>query len=89
MAEHEWVSDRLHDILGLSDKHLVEFLIKAARKAKSSNDILRDLKKRGGLVLDDKMTSFILQLWKFCSPFGQRSSEAAPKVRQATNMNAL
>uniref|UniRef100_A0A671VR94 Pre-mRNA-splicing factor ATP-dependent RNA helicase DHX16 n=1 Tax=Sparus aurata TaxID=8175 RepID=A0A671VR94_SPAAU len=35
----QWVNDRLHDILGLSDRYVSQFMIGTARKASSSQDL--------------------------------------------------
>ena len=40
----DWVSDSLHDILGLSDTYTAEFLVGLAKKCSSSEAFLKKLK---------------------------------------------
>ena len=58
-----WVSDRLHDILGISDKHITQFLIALAKKATSAADYIEKLQDTGTVDIDAQMTSFAQELW--------------------------
>lgn len=56
-----WVSDKLHDVLGFSDKHTVDFLIGLARKSTSPESLVQRISE--GLNVDNKMASFAAELW--------------------------
>ena len=56
-----WVSDKLHDVLGFSDKHTVEYLIGLARTSTSPESLVQRVAE--GLNVDDKMASFASELW--------------------------
>ena len=58
-----WVSDRLHDILGLSDRYTSEFLVSLAKKSSSLETFLRKLKDTGAITINDKVSSFASELW--------------------------
>ena len=64
-----WVGDKLHDILGISDKHIAQYLIGLAGKASSSDDFVRRLKDTGTVDVDANMVNFCNELWnKVSSP---------------------
>lgn len=63
MELNNWVSDKLHDILGFSDKHTVEYLLSLSKSTKSS-DIFRE-KLQGFLGSGDgNILSFANDLWQ-------------------------
>ncbi|KAK3746392.1 hypothetical protein QZH41_018203 [Actinostola sp. cb2023] len=56
-----WVSERLHDVLGFSDKHTAEYLISLAKSSTSSGSMLQKISENlGG---DEKMLGFAGELW--------------------------
>ena len=59
----DWVSDSLHDILGLSDTYTAEFLVGLAKKRSSSEAFLKKLKDTGAVTMNDRMSSFASELW--------------------------
>ena len=59
----DWVSDRLHEILGLSDTYTAEFLIGTAKKCSSKEGFLKKLKETGTLSMTDSIVSFASELW--------------------------
>ena len=59
----EWVSDRLHELLGLSDRYTAEFLVGLARKAPSPESYLQQLESTGAITVNDDVRSFAGQLW--------------------------
>ena len=88
----QWVSDQLHDILGLSDRITSEFLVTLAKKASSGDAFLRKLKDTKTLKIDDKISSFALDLWakvphqKAVNPYlASREKEKAAIVEQQKN----
>ncbi len=58
-----WVSDKLHDILGLSDKYTAEFLVGTAKKSSSEEAFLRKLKETGVIEVNSDVSSFARELW--------------------------
>ena len=56
-----WVSDKLHDVLGFSDKYTVDYLIGLARNSISPESLVQRVSE--GLNVDDKMASFAAELW--------------------------
>lgn len=56
-----WVSDRLHDVLGFSDKYTTEYLIGIARNSASPESMVQRVSE--GLNVDSKMASFVAELW--------------------------
>ena len=56
-----WVSDKLHDVLGFSDKYTVEYLIGLAKNSASPGSLVQRVSE--GLNVDNKMASFAAELW--------------------------
>ena len=56
-----WVSDKLHDVLGFSDKYTVEYLIGLAKTSTNPESLVQRVSE--GLNVDDKVASFALELW--------------------------
>ena len=59
----EWVSDQLHELLGLSDRYTAEYFVGLARKAASPESYLQQLTKTGAITVNDAVSSFAGQLW--------------------------
>uniref|UniRef100_A0A1A8LNM9 Pre-mRNA-splicing factor ATP-dependent RNA helicase DHX16 n=2 Tax=Nothobranchius TaxID=28779 RepID=A0A1A8LNM9_9TELE len=60
----QWVNDRLHDILGLSDRYVPQFMIGLARKASSSEDFVSRLEQTGTIDIDQSVTAFAKELYE-------------------------
>ncbi|KAK3088261.1 hypothetical protein FSP39_016720 [Pinctada imbricata] len=58
-----WVNDKLHDILGISDKYIGQFLIGLAGKSSSPSDYVEKLRDTGTVDIDTKMVNFAHELW--------------------------
>lgn len=56
-----WVSDKLHDVLGFSDKNTAEYLIGLARNSTSPESLVQRVSE--GFDVDKKMASFTAELW--------------------------
>lgn len=64
MADLEqWVNDRLHDILGLSDKYVSLFMIGTARKAFNPEDFVARLEQTGTIDIDQNVIAFAQELF--------------------------
>ena len=59
-----WVSDSLHDVLGLSDRHTAEFLISLAKKSSSEDAFVKKLRDTGAITVNEKVSSFVAELWR-------------------------
>lgn len=59
----QWVSDKLHELLGLSDKHTAEFLVGLAKSSHSCNQFVQKLEKTGAITISPAVTSFASELW--------------------------
>lgn len=59
----QWVSDRLHDILGLSDRYVSQFMIGTARKALSAQDFVARLEQTGTIDINQSVTAFAEELF--------------------------
>lgn len=57
------MSDRLHDILGLSDRYVSQFMIGLARKSSSGDDFVSRLQQTGTIDIDQSVTSFAHELY--------------------------
>lgn len=58
-----WVRDQLHEILGMSDRHVAQFLVGTAQRSSSSVDFLSRLTSTGAIDVTDKVRSFAEELW--------------------------
>ena len=58
-----WVNDKLHDILGISDKYIAQYLIGLAQKARDPEEYVQKLRDTGTVDIDDEMVTFSSELW--------------------------
>ncbi|KAM9723759.1 pre-mRNA-splicing factor ATP-dependent RNA helicase DHX16 [Menidia menidia] len=63
-ALEQWVSDRLHDILGLSDRYVSQFMVGVARKASSADDFVSRLEQTGTIDIDQSVEAFARELFQ-------------------------
>ena len=63
MSLESWVEDRLHTLLGMSDKTTVQYLIGLSRKASNSEQLVNNLTQSGAVTMDDGMNLFVRELW--------------------------
>ena len=84
----QWVSDQLHQILGLSDKYIAQFLVGLAKKANSVTDFYSRLEETGTIKLNDDVRRFASELWskvphkKILEKPGRAKERAAVKEQQ-------
>lgn len=60
----QWVNDRLHDILGLSDRYVSQFMIGMARKASNAEDFVTRLEQTGTIDIDQTVAAFAKELFE-------------------------
>lgn len=58
-----YVGDRLHDLLGISDRYVVEYLIGLAGKSVSAASFIQQLRDTDTVTVDDSMVAFAQELW--------------------------
>ncbi|XP_034467437.1 pre-mRNA-splicing factor ATP-dependent RNA helicase DHX16 isoform X2 [Hippoglossus hippoglossus] len=59
----QWVNDRLHDILGLSDRYVAQFMIGTARKAMNAEDFVTRLEQTGTIDINPSVIAFATELF--------------------------
>ncbi|XP_078391996.1 pre-mRNA-splicing factor ATP-dependent RNA helicase DHX16 [Cetorhinus maximus] len=59
----KWVNDQLHQLLGLSDKYVAQFLIGTAQRSSSVPDFIRRLEETGTIDITQKVQLFASELW--------------------------
>ncbi|XP_078073607.1 pre-mRNA-splicing factor ATP-dependent RNA helicase DHX16-like [Mustelus asterias] len=59
----KWVNDQLHQLLGLSDKYVAQFLIGTARRSSSAPDFIRRLEETGTIDITQEVRQFSSELW--------------------------
>ena len=62
-AIERWVGDQLHDLLGISDKYIAQYLIGLAGKATSSANYVQILRNTDTVDVDEHMANFAAELW--------------------------
>ena len=63
MSVVEWVSDQLHDLLGLSDRLTSEFLVGLARKSRSAEIFIQQIEDTGTISMNNEVRTFASELW--------------------------
>ena len=73
-----WVSDQLHELVGISDRSIAEFILGLCQQSKSSDDFLEKIKDTGAIDVNEKVAGFASEL------FGRipREMTAGEKRRQ-------
>lgn len=59
-----WVSDRLHEIIGLSDRQVAEYITELARKSVSLKELTRKLQSTGTINMTKSVEEFADELWR-------------------------
>ncbi|XP_072331461.1 pre-mRNA-splicing factor ATP-dependent RNA helicase DHX16 [Scyliorhinus torazame] len=59
----KWVNDQLHQLLGLSDKYVAQFLIGTAQRSTSVPDFIRRLEETGTIDITQEVRLFANELW--------------------------
>jgi len=84
----QWVSDQLHQILGLSDKYVAQYLVGLAKKATSVPELYSRLENTGTIKVNDEVRQFAAELWdkvphkKVAEKPGRAKERAAVKEQQ-------
>lgn len=59
-----WVSDKLHDILGMSDRTMAEYFVALAKKSSSADGLIDKIKDTGTIEVDSNVISFARELFE-------------------------
>uniref|UniRef100_UPI00398F3224 pre-mRNA-splicing factor ATP-dependent RNA helicase DHX16-like n=1 Tax=Pristiophorus japonicus TaxID=55135 RepID=UPI00398F3224 len=59
----KWVNDQLHQLLGLSDKYVAQFLIGTAQRSNSAPDFIQRLENTGTIDITQSVRLFANELW--------------------------
>ncbi|XP_076006672.1 pre-mRNA-splicing factor ATP-dependent RNA helicase DHX16 [Genypterus blacodes] len=59
----QWVNDRLHDILGLSDRYVAQFMIGTARRSSCPEDFVTRLEQTGTIDINQPVVAFAHELF--------------------------
>ncbi len=78
-----WVSDKLHDLLGLSDKLTAEFLVGLAKKSNSPVTFVQKLRDKGALEVNQAVERFAHELWNKLPRTNSSEKPARVLERQA------
>lgn len=57
------MNDQLHDILGLSDKYVAQFMIGLARRSSGPQDFVSRLRETGTIDIDQRVVAFAEELY--------------------------
>ena len=52
---NSWVSDKLHELVGISDRSIAEFMVGLCKKSKSPSEFLEKIRDTGTIDVDDKV----------------------------------
>ncbi|RUS74189.1 hypothetical protein EGW08_018057 [Elysia chlorotica] len=62
-ATETWVNDKLHDILGISDKYIGQFFMGLASKSGSPAELVQRIEDTGTVDVDERLTAFAHELF--------------------------
>ncbi|XP_008322252.1 pre-mRNA-splicing factor ATP-dependent RNA helicase DHX16 [Cynoglossus semilaevis] len=83
----QWVNDRLHDILGLSDRYVSQFMIGTARKAQSAEDFVSRIQQTGTIDINPSVIVFAQDLFNKIPRKLVVEKESRVAERQAIEMD--
>ena len=58
-----WVSDQLHEIVGISDRSIAEFILGLCQQSKSPEDFLDKIRETGAIDVTEKVAGFAAELY--------------------------
>ncbi|XP_068210643.1 pre-mRNA-splicing factor ATP-dependent RNA helicase DHX16 [Palaemon carinicauda] len=77
-----WINHRLHDVLGMSDSTVAEYLLRLAQKLPSKKHVVLEL--QNDIKVDSDVESFIGELWDKVRGGGSISSSAPTQSAQSS-----
>ncbi|CAH1784821.1 unnamed protein product [Owenia fusiformis] len=79
----QWVGDKLHDILGISDKYIAQYLVGLAKQSKSGDGFVEKLKETNTIDVGPSMVIFAKELWDKVPKKQQTERVARVREREA------
>ena len=52
---NSWVSDKLHELVGISDRSIAEFMVGLCKKSKSPSEFVEKIRDTGTIDVDEKV----------------------------------
>ena len=59
-----WVNDNLHDVAGISDKTIADFMIGLAKQSKSSGEFIEKIRETETLDITSALSTFANELYQ-------------------------
>ena len=59
----DWVSDQLHNIIGVSDKYIADYILSLAKKENSVSNFIQKLKETEAIDINPAVVQFANELW--------------------------
>ena len=78
-----WVQDQLHDVIGMSNKTMAEFMISLAKRSKSSDQLAQRLQSEFNFTAGAKTSGFSTELFSRIKP-GSSSSSSKKKSKRSS-----
>ncbi|CAL1534296.1 unnamed protein product [Lymnaea stagnalis] len=63
LSTETWVNDKLHDILGISDKYIAQYFVGLAAKSESPGELVQRLQETGTVDVDENLVVFAKELF--------------------------
>ena len=60
---NSWVSDKLHELVGISDRSIAEFLVGLAGKSSDPSQFIEKIRDTETIDVDDRVSVFATELW--------------------------
>ena len=67
---NSWVSDKLHELVGISDRSIAEFMVGLCKKSKSPSEFVDKIRDTGTIDVDDKV-GWSLYCFRFQCTYSQ------------------
>lgn len=58
-----WVSDKLHSLVGISDRSIAEFMVGLCKKSSNPSDFIDRIRNTETIDVDDRVSLFASELW--------------------------
>ena len=74
-----WVSDQLHELVGLSDRQVAEYITELAKRSKTCEEFTRKLKSIDAIKMNSAVEEFVDKLWNI---FSRKEDPVVKKVAE-------
>ncbi|XP_003378397.1 putative pre-mRNA-splicing factor ATP-dependent RNA helicase DHX16 [Trichinella spiralis] len=59
----QWIADKLHDVIGISDRYIADFLLALAKRSSNVDDFLGEVKATETVTVDETFGKFARELF--------------------------